>query len=163
MTAIEKYKINQKKLEELELFYKIKGRLPSHSAKTRKEDVKPEELEYEALLGSWLNRKRFDNSDLDNKQLERLSVFLPKEKKRTPEEVCLELIEFINRENKLPIKRKITDKIADVEKQEAENRLSRWLTTNKKKQFINVDAEERQLLQKVLQSFKAKNLSNKKT
>jgi len=143
---------NEDKLVGVETFYDAEERLPTHSATERKSGDK-RELEHEAMLGSWVSRMKKDNSTLTENQKERLLDMLPDTEKKTSENIYVEVMQFIDKHGKLPSKSASKRKIKDLENKEQieidnkeESRLGGWLTTNKKKSFINLLPEQRSSL-----------------
>ena len=130
------------KLRGVEVFVEKNGRLPIRLSKVKREE-NPEELDYENSLGSWLNNKKFDNSDLTDDQRERLEELLPEDKKKTSSEVLEEFEEFVLKYNKMPSKSATKRKKGLEEDLKHESRLGQWLGANKKKNFINLTEEER--------------------
>jgi hypothetical protein len=146
---------NEEKLVGVETFLDKKGKMPTHSANERISGDK-KELEYEAMLGAWVARMKIDNSVLTLDQQERLSDILPKEVKQTPEQVFNEIVEFINKYKRLPSKSASKRKSGDIELNKLEGRLGGWITTNKKKKFLNIFPEQRIIMNKLLFEYNSK-------
>jgi hypothetical protein len=151
---------NEDKLVGVETFYDTEERLPTHSATERKNGDK-RELEHEAMLGSWVSRMKKDNSSLTENQKERLLDMLPDTEKKTSENIYVEVIQFINKHGKLPSKSAAKRKIKDLDNKEQieidnkeESRLGGWLTTNKKKNFINLLPDQRSTLIQIIRNYK---------